>query len=310
MIIIKLGTWGSKLAIWQAEYTGAELKRQAPRLQIEVKIIRTTGDKILDVALSKIGDKGLFTKELEIELLKGNIDLAVHSLKDMPSELDEGLTIGAVLKREDPRDVLLSEKGLTFKELPSDAVVGTSSLRRRAQIKALRDDIKIVDIRGNVETRLRKMQEQKLDGIVLAYAGVKRLGLDQYISDFLTYEVMLPAVGQGVIAVEARKDDDEIREILKSIDDRETHYASRAERSFLFHIQGGCQVPVAANAHLSNGELVINGLIASLDGKTILKDVRRGLPSEAGRLGKDLAESLLNAGGAVILKDIKQAGEG
>lgn len=307
---LRLGTRGSKLAIWQAEFVAAELKRQNSDLQVDIKIIKTTGDKVLDVALSKIGDKGLFTKELEIELIKENIDLAVHSLKDMPSELDSSLTIGAVLKRENPQDVLLSSKNYSFNELPFAAVIGTSSLRRRAQIKALRPDLEVVDIRGNVETRLKKMREQDLDGIILAYAGVKRLGLDKYISDILAYEVMMPAVGQGVIAVEIRKNDDYVKKILNSINDYETNLATRAERSFLYHIQGGCQVPVAAIAYLVDEKLEISGLIASLDGKTVLRVSRQGKPAEAEKMGHDLALSLLDAGGAAILNNIKSAGEG
>ena len=310
MKTLRLGTRGSKLAIWQAQYVAAELKRHHHDLQVEIKIIKTTGDKVLDVALSKIGDKGLFTKELEIELIKENIDLAVHSMKDMPSELEASLMIGAFLKRENPQDVLLSIHNYSLAELPEGATLGTSSLRRRAQIKAIRPDLKIVDIRGNVETRLRKMQEDGLDGIILAYAGVKRLGLDNYISDFLAYEVMMPAVGQGVIAIEIRKDDDEIKEILSSINDYETNLAARAERSFLFHIQGGCQVPIAALAHLIDKELEISGLIASLDGKTIVKLSRRGKPAEAEKMGQELAIALLGAGGAEILNNIKSSGEG
>lgn len=310
METLRLGTRGSKLAIWQAEYVAAELKRHNHDLQVEIKIIKTTGDKVLDVALSKIGDKGLFTKELEIELIKENIDMAVHSMKDMPSELESSLTIGAFLKRENPQDVLLSIHNYTFAELPDGATLGTSSLRRRAQIKALRPDLKVVDIRGNVETRLKKMQEEGLDGIILAYAGVKRLGLDNYISDFLAYEMMMPAVGQGVIAIEIRKDDDEIKAILSSINDYETNLAARAERSFLYHIEGGCQVPVAAIAHLVDEKLEISGMIASLDGKTILKFSRRGKPAEAEKMGQELALLLLDAGGAEILKNIKSSGEG
>lgn len=310
MKTLRLGTRGSKLAIWQAEYVAAELKRHNHDLQVEIKIIKTTGDKVLDVALSKIGDKGLFTKELEIELIKENIDLAVHSMKDMPSELEASLMIGAFLKRENPQDVLLSIHNYTFAELPDGATLGTSSLRRRAQIKALRPDLKVVDIRGNVETRLKKMQEDGLDGIILAYAGVKRLGLDNYISDFLAYEMMMPAVGQGVIAIEIRKNDDGIKAILKSINDYATNIAARAERSFLYHIEGGCQVPVAAIAHLVDEKLEINGMIASLDGKTILKSSSRGKPAEAEKMGQELALSLLDAGGAEILNNIKSSGEG
>ncbi|HNX27819.1 MAG TPA: hydroxymethylbilane synthase [Syntrophomonadaceae bacterium] len=308
MKTLRLGTRGSKLALWQAEYTAAQLKQQNPDLMVEIKIIKTTGDKVLDVALAQIGDKGLFTKELESELMLENIDLAVHSLKDMPAELESGLTIGAVLKRENPVDVLLSARNYTFKDLPYGAVVGTSSLRRRAQILAVRPDLQIVDIRGNVETRIRKMQEHDFDGIILAYAGVKRLGLEEYISDFLTHEVMMPAVGQGIIAVEIREAADEVKKIISSVNDYATQIAVLAERSFLTAIQGGCQVPVAANAQLLDDQLEIRGLIASLDGKTILKDYRRGKAAEAEKIGRELASFLLQAGGAAILDNIRSAG--
>lgn len=281
------------------------LQGQYPGIKVTIKIIKTTGDKVLDVALSKIGDKGLFTEELEAELAKGGIDIAVHSLKDLPSELDERLTIGAVLKRENPQDVLLSPSGYKFDELPQGAVLGTSSLRRRAQVKALRNDIEVVDIRGNVETRVRKMQEQGMDGIILAYAGVKRLGLEDYISDYLALEKIMPAVGQGIIAIESRRNDEELSPVLAAINDSNTLLAAQAERSFLYHIQGGCQAPVAALAHLNDEELAISGIIAALDGQTILKETRRGLPLEAEKMGQELALLLLAAGGTYILNDIK-----
>ena len=241
MKTLRLGTRGSKLALWQAEYAAAQLQQQNPDIMVQIEIIKTTGDKVLDVALSKIGDKGLFTKELEIELMRGNIDLAVHSLKDMPAELEPGLMIGAVLTRENPADVLLSLGNYKLKDLPYNAVIGTSSLRRRAQITAIRPDLEIVDIRGNVETRVRKMQEQNLDGIILAYAGVKRLGLEKYISDYLPFEVMLPAVGQGIIAIETSQAAHEVNKIVSTINDHATHVAVLAERSFLAAIEGGCQ---------------------------------------------------------------------
>lgn len=226
---IRLGTRGSKLAIWQAEYTAAQLKIHNPQLNVQIRIIKTTGDKFLDVALSKIGDKGLFTKELEIELKRGTIDLAVHSLKDMPSELEPGCFISAVLERENPSDVLLSMQGYKLEDLPDRAIIGTSSLRRRAQLAALRPDLQMVDIRGNVETRLSKMQDQGLHGIILAFAGVKRLGLEKYISDILPLEVMMPAAGQGIIAIETSDIGDEIKEIMSTINHYPTHLAVLAE---------------------------------------------------------------------------------
>ena len=309
MKTLRLGTRGSKLALWQAEYAAAQLQQQNPDIMVQIEIIKTTGDKVLDVALSKIGDKGLFTKELEIELMRGNIDLAVHSLKDMPAELEPGLMIGAVLTRENPADVLLSLGNYKLKDLPYNAVIGTSSLRRRAQITAIRPDLEIVDIRGNVETRVRKMQEQNLDGIILAYAGVKRLGLEKYISDYLPFEVMLPAVGQGIIAIETSQAAHEVNKIVSTINDHATHTAVLAERSFLAAIEGGCQVPVAAHSHLIDDRLEITGMIASLDGGTILKDCCTGQAEKAEEIGRELAHCLLQAGGAEILNQIRIAGE-
>ncbi len=309
MKTIRLGTRGSKLAVWQAEYTAAQLKKQNPDLTVQIKIIKTTGDKVLDVAMAKIGDKGLFTKELEVELKRGTIDLAVHSLKDMPAELEAGLTISAVLARENPADVLLTMNNAQLGDLPAQAVIGTSSLRRRAQLAAWRPDLQIVDIRGNVETRLRKMQEQGLDGIILAYAGIKRLGLEEYISDILSYDTMMPAVGQGIIAIETRDTFDEVRKTVSAINDHATQVVALAERSFLAAIQGGCQVPVAAYARYSDGCLELNGLIASIDGDIILRDCRKGTAAEAEAVGRRLANSLLQSGGAEILDHIRNVGE-
>lgn len=309
MKTIRLGTRGSKLAVWQAEYTAAQLKKQNPDLTVQIKIIKTTGDKVLDVAMAKIGDKGLFTKELEVELKRGTIDLAVHSLKDMPAELEAGLIISAVLARENPADVLLTMNNAQLGDLPAQAVIGTSSLRRRAQLAAWRPDLQIVDIRGNVETRLRKMQEQGLDGIILAYAGIKRLGLEEYISDILSYDTMMPAVGQGIIAIETRDTFDEVRKTVSAINDHATQVVALAERSFLAAIQGGCQVPVAAYARYSDGCLELNGLIASIDGDIILRDCRKGTAAEAEAVGRRLANSLLQSGGAEILDHIRNVGE-
>lgn len=232
MMRLKLGTRGSKLALWQAQAVTERLKEYHPDLQIEVVIIKTAGDKILDVALSRIGDKGLFTKELEKALLDGTIDLAVHSLKDLPSQLGEGLKLAAVMPRENPGDVLISRSGLHLSDLPAGSVIGTSSLRRTAQLKAVRPDLQVIDIRGNVETRIKKMQEQQLDGIILAYAGVKRLGLEHWITQVLPYDIMLPATGQGTIAIETRDHDEKMDSILETVNDRKTFAEIQAERAF------------------------------------------------------------------------------
>ncbi|MGI5920834.1 MAG: hydroxymethylbilane synthase [Syntrophomonadaceae bacterium] len=305
---VKLGTRGSRLALWQAENVAERLKYVHPDIDIDLKIIKTQGDKILDVALSRIGDKGLFTAEIEKELLNGNIDIAVHSLKDLPAVLPPGLCIGAVLPREKPNDVLISHQGYTLSTLPPGASIGTSSLRRVAQIKHARPDINIVELRGNIETRIRKMAERELDGIILAYAGVTRLGFNEYITEVMTPEVILPAVGQGAIAVEARAGDSEVQTLLNKINDLKTFVEVSAERSFLNELQGGCQVPIAALARVTGNQLQIQGLIASLDGRELFYDANTGLSQEAVTLGQKLAARLLDRGAGRILAQIKELG--
>lgn len=306
---LKLGTRGSRLALWQAEDVSARLKNVEPDINIITEVIKTMGDKILDVALSRIGDKGLFTREIEKELLDGNIDIAVHSLKDLPGVLPEGLCIGAVLKREHPGDVLISHKGYTFADLPSGAILGTSSLRRMAQIKNKRPDINIVELRGNVETRLRKMEEQDLDGIVLAYAGITRLGFAEHISDMIPFDIILPAVGQGAIAIEIREKDYKTRKLLQKINDPTTLIEVLAERAFLKELQGGCQVPIASLAKMQANQLQIHGLIASLDGKELYMAVEEGMERDAEIMGRNLAKRLLDRGAGRILAEIKQWGD-
>ena len=305
---LKLGTRGSNLALWQAFYV-AELLKAKSNLEVEIVVIKTKGDKILDVALSKIGDKGLFTKEIENQLLDYEIDIAVHSLKDLPSVITEGLTIGAVLNRENPNDVLIAKDGLTIDELPSRAKIGTSSLRRIAQLKAYRPDIITVDIRGNIETRIRKMQEEGLDGIILAYSGVKRLNLDHLISEVIDNGVLLPAVGQGAIAIEIRKNDSQIEEVMALINDEETYLTTKAERAFLRTLEGGCQVPIAAYAYIRENKLNISGLVASLDGKVVYKSSLVGNENVAEQLGVDLAKELIDLGALDILHKIKGLGD-
>lgn len=302
---LNLGTRGSKLALWQSHRVAEELKKVLPDLEIRIKTIKTQGDKILDVALSRIGDKGLFTKEIENELLEGNIDLAVHSMKDLPGEMDPALTIGAVLHREDPRDVLISHKGFRFDELPRGGVLGTSSLRRIAQIKACRPDLEMVSLRGNVETRIKKMQEQELDGIVLAWAGVSRLGLTEMITDFLPEDLVLPAVGQGAIAVQIRTDDCKTREVLDLINDKTARYEISAERSFLRKLQGGCQVPIGSRAVVNGTQICIRGLICSLDGTRLYRQEISGPVERGQELAVELAEKLLAQGAGEILDEIR-----
>jgi hydroxymethylbilane synthase len=306
---IKLGTRGSRLALWQAQYAAYCLKKACPDVSIDIIVIKTKGDKILDVPLSRIGDKGLFTSEIENELLDGKIDVAVHSLKDLPSQLAPGLGLVAVLKREDPRDVLLSGKGYRLSNLPQGARVGTSSLRRIAQIKAVRPDIRIVDLRGNVETRIRKMEEQDLDAIVLAYAGVKRLGFEERITDFVSPRIILPAVGQGVIALEARQDDSSTRNCLNQINDLDAYVETSAERAFLNELQGGCQVPIAALGNISGDVIILEGLVSSLDGKIIYRSQEKGIRDAASEVGRRLAQRLLKQGADAILAEIERLGE-
>lgn len=305
---LRLGTRGSKLALWQAEYV-AQLINAATGIKVEIITIKTKGDKILDVALSKIGDKGLFTKEIETELLDGAIDIAIHSMKDLPTIIPAGLVIGAVLAREKPQDVLITQDKVTLEELPPGSRIGTSSLRRIAQIKAFRPDLITVDIRGNVETRIRKMPELDLDGIILAYAGVKRLGLDEYITDFISEKIIMPAVGQGAIAVEARFDDKETLAILEKINHQPTASATLAERAFLKELEGGCQVPIAAYATVKDYEITIEGLVASLDGKEVHKASLKGIPEKAEELGVLLAKELIDQGVISILEDIRKLGD-
>jgi len=306
---LRLGTRGSQLALWQAKLVADQLKMALPELSIEIKIIKTTGDKILDVALSRIGDKGLFTKEIESELLQGGIDLAVHSMKDLPSEIPEGLCIGAVLKRENPCDVLISHHKYRFDDLPQGALIGTSSLRRIAQLKARRPDLRFCEIRGNVETRIKKMQELNLDAIILAYAGVKRLGYEDCISDYLPFNLVLPAAGQGSIAVEAREGDEQTRAALRLINDEDSELSIQSERAFLNELQGGCQVPIACLARLQGDGLILEGLAASLDGKRVFRGCEEGSRDQAMKIGRDLARQLLTEGADAVLEEIRRENE-
>jgi len=306
---LKLGTRGSKLARWQAQAVAERLKEFHPDLQVEMVIVKTVGDKILDVALSRIGDKGLFTKELEKALLDGTIDLAVHSLKDLPSQLGEGLKLAAVMPREYPGDVLISRSGVPLFELPPGGVIGTSSLRRTAQLKAIRPDLHVIDIRGNVETRIKKMQEENLDGIILAYAGVKRLGMEHWITQVLPYDIMLPATGQGTIAIETRDNDEQMDSLLEAVNHSKTFVEIQAERAFLGRLEGGCQVPMACLAEYSGDTITMQGLVASLDGTRIIRDSVTGTSQEPVQIGLDLAERILASGADSILRSIQIMGD-
>lgn len=309
MFRLRLGTRGSRLALWQADWVAREMHRFHPTLQIEMKVIKTQGDKILDVALSKIGDKGLFTKEIENELLAGEIDLAVHSMKDLPTILPSGLIAGAVLPRENPQDVLISSQGFNLETLPRGGRIGTSSLRRIAQMKALRPDLRPVDLRGNLETRLKKMEDQKLDGIILAYAGVKRLGFDACITQMIDTQVILPAVSQGAVVAEVRATDQDTRKLIAPINDQATDAATRAERALLRELEGGCQVPIAALAQVRGDRLQLRAMVASLDGEHVIRDSQDGEIDRAEDIGRNLAKRMLDRGAAQILSEIRRLGD-
>ena len=301
---IIIGTRSSKLALWQAEHIAACLKKQYPDLTVELKHVMTTGDKILDTPLAKIGGKGLFTKELETEMLFGDIDFAVHSLKDMPTQIPDGLCLAVITKRFDSGDALVSPKYKTLNALPQGAKVGTSSLRRKAQLLHVRPDLDICDLRGNVNTRLQKLETENFAAIVLAAAGLKRLGLADLITDIILPEICLPAVGQGALAIEARANDGEILEILAFLNDAESVQNSTAERAFLAAVEGGCQVPVGVYAETKENQLHVEAVIASVDGKRLIRDSITGPSMDADKLGSALAQRLLDAGGRQIMQEL------
>ena len=301
---IIIGTRGSRLALWQAEFIQGKIQALAPHLTVTLRIIKTSGDKILDVPLAKIGGKGLFVKEIEEALLAKNIDLAVHSMKDVPSDLPEGLALLSFPKREDPRDALLSRSGLMLHDLPKGSRIGTSSLRRQAQLLRVRPDFSIHMLRGNLDTRLRKLDEGAYDAIVLAAAGLKRLGWADRITEYLSPEVCLPAIGQGALGLEGRDDDPQVKDLLLQLDDPETRKAVAAERKFLTRLEGGCQVPIAGFSTISGTELTLDGLVAGVDGTHIIRDTVHGALDEGEALGHQLAERIIEAGGKDILDDI------
>jgi len=303
---LRIGTRGSQLALWQARWVQAAIIRLRPDLSVELVIIKTQGDKILDVPLAQVGGKGLFVKEIEEALLDRRVDLAVHSMKDMPAEIPPGLTIGAIPLRENPLDVLICSRAATLQTLPPGARVGTSSLRRAAQIQYLRPDATIVALRGNLDTRLRKLACSDLDAIVLAAAGLLRLGLGERISAYLQPEQMLPAVGQGALCIESRAQDPATQAVLAQLDHPETRIAVTAERAFMNKLQGGCQVPLAAHAQLRDGRLHMQGLVAELDGRRILRAEAQGAPTTAEAIGHGLAEELLAQGADDILERLRQ----
>jgi len=299
-----VGTRGSQLALWQAEWVQRQLKAIAPGISVILKRIQTSGDKIQDVPLAKIGGKGLFVKEIEEALLRREIDLAVHSMKDVPSVLPEGLEIVCVPEREDPRDALIAREGQSLEKLPVGGRVGTSSLRRQAQVLHVRPDLEIAVLRGNVDTRLRKVRENHFDAIILAASGLKRLGWEQEVTEYLSLDVSLPAIGQGSLGLEGRKDDAFVRDLVAQFEHRPTRIAVTAERALLTRLEGGCQVPIAGYATLQGDTLTLDGLVASLDGKRYIRRVLSGSADEAVSLGTRVAEQLLDGGAQPILQEI------
>ena len=295
-----VGTRGSRLALWQANWVKVRLEERVKRGQVDLEIIRTQGDQRTDVPLAEIGGKGLFTKEIERALLEGRVDLAVHSMKDLPTELPEGLQIGAVTAREDVRDVLISRDGKKFSELPAGARIGTGSVRRRAQLGHLREDVSFEDLRGNLDTRLRKLREGQFDAMVLAAAGLKRMGWVDVIAEYISTERCLPAVGQGALGVEIREDDKEVAELVSALEDGDTRWGVMAERSFLAALGGGCQVPIGAWGRVEQGKVVLEGMIAEKSGEWVVRGKRRGDRSDTERIGVALAEELLERGASFL----------
>lgn len=302
---IIIGSRGSELALWQSNYVKKELERKNKNVFVEIKIIKTKGDKILDVALSKIGDKSLFTKELELELLNKKVDLAVHSLKDLQTDIPKGLKLAAVTRRHNVQDVLIAEKkGTTIFNLPAKATVATGSLRRKSQLLHLRPDLNIVDLRGNVPTRIKKFLGSEWDAIILARAGVERLKLNKYISSIIKKEAVLPAVGQGALGIETRSDNTKVIEIVKSIHHEPTYQAVLAERALLKTLEGGCQVPIGAFAEVKQSGLYLDAIVGSLDGSLTYRKRSRGSKTNPEKLGRTLAKELLKTGAKSILEEI------
>ncbi len=300
-----IGSRGSDLALWQSHFIKREIDKKHKNVSVEIELVKTKGDKILDVALSKIGDKGLFTKELEIHLLHKKIDIAVHSLKDLQTEIPDGLKLAAVTKRHDVEDVLIArKKRMTIWDLPEGGTVATGSLRRRSQLKHLRPDLNIVELRGNVPTRIQKFLDSDWDGIILARAGVERLKLKKHISSYIPIETMLPAVGQGALGIEINEENKFAEEILAAINHTETEQSVLAERALLKELEGGCQVPIGAYAEVKSNGLFLDALVGSIDGSVTYRQKLRGSKNEPVKLGKKLARNLLRAGAKEILTEV------
>ncbi len=301
--VIRIGSRGSKLALWQAGHIRFEIERKTGR-KVEITKIRTTGDMILDVPLARVGGKGLFVKEIEEALLSREIDLAVHSMKDVPTDLPDGLAIAAITSREDPRDAFLSVKYRKFGELPRGARLGTSSLRRQTQLLGLRPDLSVETLRGNLDTRIRKMEEGRFDAIILAAAGLRRLGWEARITEYIPEEMSLPAIGQGALGIEIRVDDPDAREAVSFLNHRDTAFAVRAERGFLKRLEGGCQVPIACYRSTEGDGIFLRGMVGRPDGSEIIRGSVAGSVADPEALGATLAEQLLSRGAKGILDEV------
>ena len=307
---IKIGSRGSALALWQANWVRDSLLKQWPELIVTIEKITTSGDRFLDAPLSRVGGKGLFTKEIEEALLDHRVDIAVHSMKDVPAALPEDLSIAVITEREDPRDVLISKENITLKNLPQGATVGTSSLRRQAQLLKFRPDLKITPLRGNVVTRISKLENAGLDAIVLAAAGVKRLQWEDKISEYIDINICLPAIGQGALGLEIRENDKNVLPYINDLDHYQTHLELTAERALLKKLQGGCQVPVAAHAKVDGGNIKLTAMVSSLDGKRFIEENGIEPLNMAEQLGLDIAEKLLlNGAEEIIQQALKSAAD-
>jgi hydroxymethylbilane synthase len=301
---LTIGTRGSALALWQARHVASIIEARDPDIKVELEIIKTQGDKILDVPLAKIGNKGLFTKEIEDALFEKKVDFAVHSMKDVPTDVPDGLRISAIMKREDPRDVFISRDGRPLEELPAGARIGTSSLRRKAFLLYSFPQLEIISIRGNVDTRLRKIESENLAGVMLAAAGILRMGYGERITRFLEPDLVIPAIGQGALAIETRIGDQTVDEVIEPLNDPDTELCVRIERAFLQRLGGGCQVPMAAHCNIINGRNIrITGAVVHPDGNPMIRETFFG-PAENSGIGSRLADVLIGRGADAILKDV------
>ncbi len=304
---MRIGTRASALALWQAEWVKSELEKRYPEMEVTLTKIKTQGDKILDVPLAMVGGKGLFVKEIEEAMLRNEIDIAVHSMKDVPTIFPEGLALRCITEREDCRDIVILRPGVkTWKELPQGARIGTSALRRKSQLLHIRPDLQMVDIRGNVQTRIQKLTDDNLDAIILAAAGMHRLGYTNQIGEYLSVDVSIPAIGQGALGIESRIDADEVNALIDFFNHPETDWAVRAERAFLKRLEGGCQVPIACHGTVDGDTLTLTGFVSDCDGVKCLKKVVTGKVETAEQLGSSLGDDLLIMGAGKILNEVYQ----